>query len=45
MGENAKKTIQSLDWFSGTEVSVLNGPTTDFLVQWWSENGGVLIDT
>jgi len=45
MGENAKKTIQSLDWFSGTEVSVLNGPTTDFLVQWWSENGGVLNDT
>lgn len=44
MGENAKKTIQSIDWFSGSEISVLNGPTTEYLIQWWEENGGDLRD-
>ena len=40
MGENAKRTIASLDHFSGCRVSVLNGPTSEALVQWWQENRG-----
>ena len=40
MGDNAKRTIASLDHFSGCRVSVLNGPTSEALVQWWQENRG-----
>ena len=38
MGENARTTILSLDHFSEARVSVLEGPTSDSLVDWWQEN-------
>ena len=40
MGNNAKETIHSLDHFHGSNVSVLKGPTTEYLMQWWKENRG-----
>ena len=40
MGENARQTIATLDHFRGSQVSVLSGPTTEALVQWWKENRG-----
>ena len=38
MGDNARTTIQSLDHFDGCQVSVLKGPTSDALVEWWNGN-------
>lgn len=38
MGENARKTISSLDHFSNARVSVLSGPTSEALVKWWQEH-------
>ena len=38
MGENARTTILSLDHFSEARVSVLSGPTSDSLVEWWQEH-------
>lgn len=40
MGENAKETIATLEHFRSCEISVLNGPTSEALVQWWQENRG-----
>ncbi|MDP6199802.1 MAG: uroporphyrinogen-III synthase, partial [Candidatus Poseidonia sp.] len=40
MGENARDTIRSLDHFSGCRVSVLSGPTSEALINWWNENRG-----
>jgi hypothetical protein len=40
MGNNARETILSLDHFQGSNVSVLKGPTTEYLMQWWKENRG-----
>ena len=40
MGENARSTIASLDHFRNCHVSVLKGPTTDALVEWWRDNRG-----
>ena len=40
MGENARDTIRSLDHFSGCRVSVLSGPTSEALINWWKENRG-----
>ena len=40
MGENARSTIASLDYFSDCQVSVLSGPTTNALVTWWKDNRG-----
>lgn len=38
MGENARRTINSLDHFSSARVSVLSGPTSEALVKWWQEH-------
>jgi hydroxymethylbilane synthase len=38
MGDNARTTIESLDHFDGCQVSVLKGPTSDALVEWWNGN-------
>jgi hypothetical protein len=38
MGDNARTTIKSLDHFDGCQVSVLKGPTSDALVEWWNGN-------
>ena len=38
MGDNARRTIESLDHFEGCQVSVLKGPTSDALVEWWNGN-------
>ena len=40
MGIKAKDTIQSLDCFKNSQVSVLEGPTTDYLIQWWKKFRG-----
>ena len=40
MGIKAKDTIKSLDCFKNSQVSVLEGPTTDFLIQWWNKYRG-----
>lgn len=40
MGENARDTIRSLDHFSGCRVSVLSGPTSEALINWWKEHRG-----
>lgn len=40
MGIKAKNTIKSLDCFKNSQVSVLEGPTTDFLIQWWNKYRG-----
>ena len=40
MGENARDTIRSLDHFSDCRVSVLSGPTSEALINWWKENRG-----
>lgn len=40
MGLKAKDTIKSLDCFKNSQVSVLEGPTTDFLIQWWNKYRG-----
>ncbi|MEC8736173.1 MAG: uroporphyrinogen-III synthase [Candidatus Thermoplasmatota archaeon] len=40
MGIKAKDTIQSLDCFKNSQVSVLKGPTTDYLIQWWKKFRG-----
>ena len=41
MGIKAKDTIKSLDCFKNSQVSVLEGPTTDYLIQWWNKSGGM----
>ena len=38
MGENARSTILSLDHFNEARVSVLDGPTSESLVDWWQEH-------
>ena len=40
MGIKAKDTIKSLDCFKNSQVSVLEGPTTDYLIQWWKKFRG-----
>ena len=40
MGTKAKDTIKSLDCFKNSQVSVLEGPTTDYLIQWWNKFRG-----
>ena len=40
MGVKAMETINSLDCFKNSQVSVLEGPTTDYLIQWWNKNRG-----
>jgi len=40
MGIKAKDTIESLDCFKNSQVSVLQGPTTDYLIQWWNKFRG-----
>ena len=40
MGIKAKDTIKSLDCFKNSQVSVLEGPTTDYLIQWWNKFRG-----
>jgi hypothetical protein len=40
MGENARKTIASLEYFVDARVSVLSGPTSESLVEWWKEHRG-----
>ena len=38
MGNNTKNTILSLEHFKNCNVSVLEGPTTEYLTQWWNQN-------
>ena len=38
MGSNTRKTILSLEHFKNCNVSVLEGPTTEYLTQWWNRN-------
>ena len=38
MGDNTKKTILSLEHFKNCNVSVLEGPTTEYLTKWWEQN-------
>ena len=38
MGKNTRKTILSLEHFKNCNVSVLEGPTTEYLTQWWNHN-------
>ena len=38
MGSNTRDTILSLDHFRGCNVSVLKGPTTEYLIEWWNKN-------
>ena len=38
MGNNTRKTILSLEHFKNCNVSVLEGPTTEYLTQWWNRN-------
>ena len=38
MGSNTKNTILSLEHFKNCNVSVLEGPTTAYLTQWWNQN-------
>ena len=38
MGSNTKNTILSLEHFKNCNVSVLEGPTTEYLTQWWNQN-------
>ena len=40
MGIKAKDTIKSLDCFKNSQVSVLEGPTTDYLIEWWNKFRG-----
>ncbi len=38
MGSNTKETILSLEHFNGCNVSILKGPTTEYLIEWWNQN-------
>lgn len=38
MGSNTRNTILSLEHFKNCNVSVLEGPTTAYLTQWWNQN-------
>ena len=38
MGESTQSTILSLEHYNGSRVSVLDGPTSESLIQWWKEN-------
>lgn len=38
MGKNTLNTILSLEHFKNCNVSVLEGPTTEYLTQWWNHN-------
>ena len=38
MGKNTRNTILSLEHFKNCNVSVLEGPTTEYLTQWWNHN-------
>ena len=38
MGTNTKNTILSLEHFKNCNVSVLEGPTTEYLTKWWNDN-------
>ncbi len=40
MGNNTKETILSLEHFRGCNISVLDGPTTEYLIQWWNKHRG-----
>ena len=40
MGENARRTIASLDHFDGCNLTVLKGPTSQALIRWWNDNRG-----
>ncbi len=38
MGNNTADTILSLEHFKNCNVSVLEGPTTEYLTKWWNQN-------
>ena len=38
MGENARRTITSLDHFADSRVTVLSGPTSESLINWWNKH-------
>ena len=38
MGNNTRETILSLEHFKNCNVSVLEGPTTEYLIEWWNRN-------
>ena len=38
MGNNTRETILSLEHFKNCNVSVLEGPTTEYLTKWWNQN-------
>jgi len=40
MGENARRTIASLDHFDGCNLTILKGPTSQALIRWWNDNRG-----
>ena len=40
MGQSTKTSIELLDAFSNSEVSVLNGPTLKAISDFWNKNGG-----
>ena len=40
MGKSSLEAINSLDYFAGSKVEVLQGPTSDFVAKWWKENRG-----
>lgn len=40
MGQQSLEQITSMDYFSETSVEVLQGPTADFVSDWWKTNRG-----
>ena len=40
MGKSSLEAINSFDYFAGSKVEVLQGPTSDFVAKWWKENRG-----
>jgi uroporphyrinogen-III synthase len=40
MGKSSLQEIESLGYFAGSTVEILQGPTSDFVTKWWKKNRG-----
>ena len=40
MGKSSLQEVESLGYFAGSMVEILQGPTSDFVTKWWKKNRG-----
>jgi hypothetical protein len=45
MGQSTKEHIETLPQFSQSVVEVLDGPTAEFISEWWNKRGEIDANT